>query len=390
MGHFCKAPKPPVVRLMEKAFSREAATGLRPTATEWIGALGELETGLKRCGTNASHYYFAGLSSCPWCRVEAATGAVLFNFYNISGSDRAAASEIAAVWKRITAVQPPEPAPALLDRNTVGPIRASDEAVAIGRAKAYRSAGVFAVIIAIIGFCVFKPTAWPLWVIGGLCIALTIWNRGAISAKAAAFAIRHRTLEAQHRSIKGRWDSDASDLRFAAKMRELEGHMNQWKELPALRQGRHQQLERERASKQLERFLETFTIDQASIPGIGPGRRVVLESYSIETAQDISLQMKVPGFGPALMGALMEWRRSIEQQFRFDAKQGVDPRDIANLEREIAELRRKLEQSLSSGSGELIQIRNHVLAERKALETQVNDAFKAMLQAEADKTAAIE
>jgi len=378
----------PVVRLMEKAFSREAAAGLRPTAKDWIGALGELETQLKRCGTSASHYYFTGLSYCPWCRVEAATGAILFNFYSVSGAGTVAFSEIAAVWQRIAAVQPPEPVPALLGRDTVGAIRASDEAAAIGRGKAFRSVAVVAVIIAIIGLCVILPMAWFLWVFGGLFLATGIGNGGSSKSKALALAAQHRTLEAQYRSIRERWDAEASDRKFSAKMRELEGYRSQWNELPAVRQRRYQQLEREREKKQLERFLEAFTIDRASIPGIGPGRKAVLESYSIETAQDISLNMKVPGFGPALTGALMEWRRSVEKQFRFDANQGINPRDIANLDREIADLRRKLEQSLGSGAGELIQIRNHILAQRTALQAQVNSAFKAMLQAEADMNAA--
>jgi len=379
---------PPVVRLMEKAFSREAATGLRPTAKEWIGALAGLETQLKHCGTSTSHYYFAGLSYCPWCRVEAATGAVLFNFYSAFGSDRVASSEIAAVWQRIAAVPPPAPAPALLGRDTVGAIRASDEASAIGRGKAFRTFVVVAVIIVAIGLCVTVPSVWLIWVIAGLVLANAIGKNGANESKALALVAQHRTLEAQYRSIKQRWDSETSDLKFTAKMRELEGYRNQLNELPALRQRGYQKLEREREKKQLERFLDTFTIDRASIPGIGPGRKAVLESYSIETAQDIAIKMKVPGFGPALTGALMEWRRTIERQFRFDAKQGVNPRDIANLDSEIAELRRKLERSLGCGAGELIQIRNQILAQRTPLEAQVNNAFKAMLQAEADMKAA--
>jgi DNA-binding helix-hairpin-helix protein with protein kinase domain len=379
---------PTVVRLMERAFSREAAMGVRPTAKEWISALGELETQLKRCGTNTSHYYFSGLSYCPWCRVESATGAVLFNFNSVLGTGTGSSSEIAGMWQRITAIQPPGPAPALLSKDAVGAIRASDEAIAIGRDKGFRTFGAVAVIIVMIGFCVVIPTAWMLWIMAGLFLANAVGTSGGTSSKAIALVNQHRSLEAQHRSAKERWDADASDAKFSAKIRELEGYKKQWSDLPSLRQQRYQQLEREREKKQLEHFLDTFTIERASIPGIGSGRKAVLESYSIETAKDVTSNMKVPGFGPALTGALMEWRRSVARQFRFDANQAVNPRDIANLDREITELRKKLEQSLNAGAGELVQIRNQIVSQRKALEAQVNNAFRAMLQAEADMNAA--
>ena len=65
-----------------------------------------------------------------------------------------------------------------------------------------------------------------------------------------------------------------------------------------------------------------------------------------------------------------------------------DPRDIAALDREMAELKRKLEQHLIAGPTEITQIRNQIMAQRNALERQVNDAFQAMAQAEADMNAA--
>jgi DNA-binding helix-hairpin-helix protein with protein kinase domain len=81
---------------------------------------------------------------------------------------------------------------------------------------------------------------------------------------------------------------------------------------------------------------------------------------------------------------LMDWRRSIEQRFRFDASRGVDPRDIANLDKEIADQRRKVEQALSTGVSTLTQIKNQILAQRRILEGQVTESYKAMLQAKAD------
>jgi hypothetical protein len=63
--------------------------------------------------------------------------------------------------------------------------------------------------------------------------------------------------------------------------------------------------------------------------------------------------------------------QSIEQRFRFDASRGVDLRDVANHNKEVADQPRKLEQSLFSGASALPQIKNQILAQRKILEGRV-------------------
>lgn len=168
----------------------------------------------------------------------------------------------------------------------------------------------------------------------------------------------------------------------------MEDARNRWKDLPAARQRRYQQLERDREKQQRERFLDSFAIENASIPGIGAGRKAVLESFNIETALDIKGSMRVPGFGPALKEKLMDWRRGVEQRFRFDSSRGIDPRDVANLDREIAEQRQKLEQALIAGAGALMQIKNQISIQRRSLERQVSESYGAMLQAKADMHAA--
>ena len=84
----------------------------------------------------------------------------------------------------------------------------------------------------------------------------------------------------------------------------------------------------------------------------------------------------------------MDWRRSLEQRFVFDPTKGIDPRDIAVLDKDISDQRQRLEQALAAGPGELIQIRNQAVTQRKVLESQLTDAYRLMLQAEADMNAA--
>jgi len=379
---------PLVAQLFERAFSKSGANGARPTAKEWILALEDFEKRLKRCQVYVSHYYFNELSRCPWCNVEATTGVLLFTFHTQLDLPGSATFDITATWTRINTLQSPGPATALATRESFGVIVPCGEATSVGRTKFARYLLILFTIGLVILLCMAVPAAWVLWIMGGVFLSSAIGNQNANNPKALAFAVKHRTATAQYVSIKGRWDREASDLKFTTKMCELENLRNEWKEIPSLRQRRYQQLERQREKQQLERYLDTFLIEDASIPGIGAGRKAVLESFNIETAFDITRGMRVPGFGPALTEKLMDWRRSIEQKFRFDSSKGIDPRDIANLDREISEIRRKIEQALTSGPGELNQIKNQILAQRKVLEMQINLAYKAMLQAEADSKAA--
>ena len=59
-------------------------------------------------------------------------------------------------------------------------------------------------------------------------------------------------------------------------------------------------LEKSREAVQRDAFLRTNYINDASIKGIGPARKTVLQSYGIETALDLEAMKisDVPGFGP--------------------------------------------------------------------------------------------
>jgi len=142
-----------------------------------------------------------------------------------------------------------------------------------------RIAGVWVVLIFAVILCFAVSAMSILWIIGGIVLANVVGRGEANREKVQAFSAKYRMAEAQYRSVKERWDREAGDGRFLSKLRELENCRNQWKDLPAARQRRYQQLEREREKQQRDRFLDSFTIENASIPGIGAGRKAVLESF---------------------------------------------------------------------------------------------------------------
>lgn len=78
------APKttdlPPYIQdLFRRAFvdSYEKGPSFRPTPNEWMNALKRMvDSDLCSCSKDRSHIYYRGLSSCPWCRLNASLNAV--------------------------------------------------------------------------------------------------------------------------------------------------------------------------------------------------------------------------------------------------------------------------------------------------------------------------
>jgi DNA-binding helix-hairpin-helix protein with protein kinase domain len=144
------------------------------------------------------------------------------------------------------------------------------------------------------------------------------------------------------------------------------------------------------ARLQLTTFLDQYEIERARVNGIGPGRKQVLQSYGIETAADLNSAaiLRVPGFGEKMTENLLEWRTSLERQFRFDPNKAIDPREIAKVEREVLTELRELADRLRNGLLELRQIHGQILNARAYMLPQVISAKTAYLQAEADFKAA--
>ena len=377
----------PVSLLFERAFSQQGVNGLRPTARDWVSALDGLEKQTKQCTINASHHYLNTLGSCPWCHVEGATGIVLFSvFVQRTQQGGTTHFDIRAVWAAIAAVPSPGPAPQRLNRDRIGTVQPSAEARAAGGSRILRRVGVILVVLVTLFLMAAVPTGALLWLLGGFGIGAAVGGKKEDPQAVASFSSRQRTAEAQYRTILTRWENDAAESRFMTKFRELGHKRDEWNDIPQLRQRRFRMLEQEREKAQLRRFLEAFDIEDATIAGVGPGRKAMLASYNVETAWDVADAniRRVPGFGPALTSKLIDWRRTVERRFRYDQSKGVDPHDIAALDRELADAKRKLESALLNGPPDLTRLRHEIATLRVALGPQLDEALLQVVQAETD------
>ncbi len=117
---------------------------------------------------------------------------------------------------------------------------------------------------------------------------------------------------------------------------------------------------------------------------------MALESYGIETAADVTPEalQGVPGFGQRLgrqrVAALLGWRQTLEQQFRYDPPQGVSPAVLANLRQQQAEQRLAIERELLAGPDELTKLRVEILKQRAQLNIALIRQAVREAQAQAD------
>ena len=151
-----------------------------------------------------------------------------------------------------------------------------------------------------------------------------------------------------------------------------------------------QGLEAGQRQLQLQAFLENHFIDTAQIPGILTTHRMALESYGIETAADVSAEalQTVPGFsqriGARRVAALMDWRKALEQQFRYDPRQGIDPAAIADLRQSHSQTRVQIERELLAAPDELAKIKADILRHRAQINISLMHQVMREAQAKAD------
>ena len=382
-----EAVSKPLVNLFERAF---LSSGARPRAQEWIDPLANLATSLKQCSQNSGHSYLRTLSACPWCKVESHSGVVVFFPLYVAGIVTAGTFNIAALWIQIENVPIPAPLPALPVKSSTG-VTPSPRAARLKNARRLRS------YVSAIALAVVSVTLLLLPLGGGAAVFLILLAAvgaavfSVVGNKDLAQEIQRFKQTAEHTwsDLQRHWHNQETTQRFNAKLADLKTRKTEYQNLPAIRQGKLQQLEKEVRQRQLQRFLDGYRIDKAHISGIGHARQITLRSYGLETAADITMNtvLAVPGFGPTYAAKLLVWRSNIEQTFVFDPTRGVDPQDKRAVETEIQTRRTKLEQELRSGVTVLRQLSDQANTTHTNLRKSAEIAIQNLAQADVDVAA---
>lgn len=371
--------------LFISAFGPDGAGRGRPDGKQWIAELDVLSSRLIICSNNKAHLFFNGLSFCPWCPIES-SGVLLFVDYTIV--DTATGFSIEMVWSRILAIPSPGAGnvPSML--TYISAVEPSSRAKAAARKRRYKIAAAVVGALAALAFVLASPDGFAYMYLLGLGVFPLIKFLG--SSASTEFGPAARAAEARLRNLQHSWQREASGEEFNAELDKLRTLTEEYRKLPERRKQKIRELERALRETQLQHYLEQFDIASANISHVKDGRRVMLSSYGIDNAADItrSALETVPGFGPFLIMQLLTWRQSLEARFRFNPNRGIDPADIQRVDRDIAKRRAEIEALLSKAPSELNDLRRRIIAARGRLQERLEKALIDVAQAQADETVA--
>jgi DNA-binding helix-hairpin-helix protein with protein kinase domain len=376
-------------QLFTRSFTKEGLTRNRPSAEEWVESLGRLSGSLKRCTTNPSHHYFSGLSACPWCRVEGVLAFPIFGIKLIVAGPHG--FNLTAIWAEIELIKPiPEPLqkPDLESLKTKYSVDPTIPAIASKR-RSFRVGSILIVVaFSVAGVAALPPPAAITLIVVSLIIAGNLWAKS--KREAEPIITRFASAKSAYQSAEQEFDrvSALADT-FIKTRNQLDQYKKNYQGLGTEKAKRLAQLNAAREAKQREHFLETFRIDDATIPLVGPKNKVILRTWGIEDASDVDARKieAIKGFGPAKVKSLVEWRMSKERLFRFDPKKPIDPRDLQSLEQEFAQKALTLEKAIRQGPQSLRQVLGVWHAQRRQQLARLFSLAEELAHAEVNRTA---
>lgn len=373
-----------IAQLWERAFGRSGVSlNARPSARDWVRSLSKVEQSFARCSKNPAHYYHGPYGRCPWCPIEQ-IGVILFPVpvgFAIQGAS--GSFDLELVWKQIKSVAPLPHVPSTFQLPALSP---SPRAVAAKAEKTRWKIGGYMVALLTFSFGLWvNSDFWIPWLVAAWLTGR--WANGlGTTDHVDSFKNSCDGARIAYETLAKRWATEGPSNAFDQRLAQLQKVRDELVGLRVLRDQRYAALVSRRRQDALHRYLNSFEIYKAKIPGIGPAKIDALESWNIDTAADITMHavLNVPGFGPALAGRLVAWRSQLERRFRFDPNSAVDPGQVATLDRTIGLRRIELQEELKKGPAALTQLRANILARRNAIQEPLVRAMQEFAQATAD------
>lgn len=397
---------PPPHSLLLSDLSREAATlflrafsrgsehpNARPAATEWVATLDALEKQNKLCSADPGHYFFAGSSLCPWCRIEKGSGPNYFISVTVKAiGAQTQQIDVGRLWAEVTTVVHPDQ---FLRYIAAQPTKAIPAPLPPGIKDHQQTVNILGILAAVscclmlLGFVSanFAYIALPFAVTMTVAWA-TVYRRSPLFKVRQA---RRLVRDSRHWDV-AQIERDISQTvarlqqEFAIRYTESSRIVESLRQIEHAESHEMQQLQANARQRQLEAFLDGYFLRDATIRDIGSGRVALLESYGIESANDVTERgiAAVPGFGPKLTQRLMEWRMSIERNFRFDPAKGLPQADVARIRTKYLQLRHAGQKHLQTNKAELVRLSDAAKAATQSVASALGARRAALAQANAD------
>jgi DNA-binding helix-hairpin-helix protein with protein kinase domain len=180
-----------VTDLFKQAFTREAMTKGRPSASQWVASLTSLSSALRQCQGNPNHHYYNSLKECPWCRMEGVLGTPIFGIKVAITSTQG--FNIVTIWAELDSIRP---APETLAKPNLGLLASQLKSDArlpeiIAKRRKYRLGSLgFVIAVSIWSVAALAPLAAVITIVVSLVIAHKLWVKGAEQAKPFLDAFR--------------------------------------------------------------------------------------------------------------------------------------------------------------------------------------------------------
>lgn len=298
-----------------------------------------------------------------------------------------AAFSLDAYWRDVEMVRPPEPVYA-----SCGPehpmLPARSPSSRAERIVPWVWVGIGAVGIVLV--IVAGHLLWiPLLAAGGFGFWTLVRDR-AHERETAIRLARLDTARRAHFALVERADTLGPSGFFALRKHLASLSEEYHVKVPGREQQAGQACERNARERQLRAYLARYRVDGAKVAGLGPARKATLASHGVRSAADIrrSSIEDLPGFGPSLCGALLNWRQACAQGFQFD------PTDVAflgELNTALAPHRKRrseIERELVAGLEGLRRLSSPPWDQTQPLIQALTDSSRELAQAHLDAAAA--
>jgi DNA-binding helix-hairpin-helix protein with protein kinase domain len=373
-----------IASLFERAFAEAGMRNNgRPTAEEWWDVLDPFEGKLRRCGSDGVHYYYSGLSSCPWCRLEEASGVLIF-----LSADSITKIDLRREWQKVQAISAPGTLPAITPEAYY--VRTASLDPAIQRSLEFRKfrqlAGItlaIACLVLAIGELVTDPLL--ILVLGLIAIAL-FFLPGKEDAERRKRWSHLETAEYMWKLWNRKWTEEAGEGAFNAQLNRLRELRHTYEKIDHEFQRGVMALEKTVRDGQISGFLERYAIASGSLSRINPAQMASLKTTGIVTAADVTpgKLRRVHELDPKIAGELISWRERLEKAFLFDPGKGVSRSEIRALVHKYQPQIRPVEAELVQGIHRLARIREDVVKKRLTLRAPVEKRARELAQAKAD------
>ncbi len=377
---------PGLTELFHAAFEKREA---RPLPANWITALNEFMQHMTTCSKTSLHVYPASIHHCPWCEFREKRNILYFlDDSLLQGYTALADIESFIQGFRIDKLQF---APININSLPVKQLNASPVDKKYYRFRWYQRAAIFLLIVLTIGGLIASLlSSHPLLSLFCSIIFYTIrkilpWKR--ILEEELYIRNMEQVITKQKLETAIREYNHSPEVRQYNKIAgNLERLIQQYKDLPSEVQARRKKAEEDHYNDQLHQFLQSFPIQDHTIPNIGNSRKQSLQAAGIYTAADIYKlsNTKIQGIGPRYIQTLLSWQIEMSTQFIYHPDTIVLNSKYQQIQLEIETMKKRLEDNIRKEYQSLQYVKQHFPHKQVQLKNNILFLHAQHLQAVAD------